>query len=209
MLYWYNIHSISAGFLLRGWTQLLSSSEDWSISDWEALTEKSVRYLLSFSPHDLPKGLFLEIGFSNILPSLKMAFFIVFNLVSKFASWPVAATDIAGAGFILTIPDAECWRNGCCSDSWGKGKSGKNIAVSCGYRNCCLIIHRRKSEWHYEFNKLEDQNIKVYLSLLKIALIVGYIFVASLKCSSQLESSKKKVWESSEFPIYLRGLETN
>ena len=36
-----------------------------------------------------------------------MAFFIAFNLVSKFASCPVPATDIAGAGFILTIPDAE------------------------------------------------------------------------------------------------------
>ena len=36
-----------------------------------------------------------------------MAFSIAFNLVSKFASCPVAATDIAGAEFILTIPDPE------------------------------------------------------------------------------------------------------
>ena len=36
-----------------------------------------------------------------------MAFSIAFNLVSKFVSCHVAATDIAGAGFILTIPDAE------------------------------------------------------------------------------------------------------
>ena len=36
-----------------------------------------------------------------------MTFSIAFNLVSKFASCPVATTDIAGAGFILTIPDAE------------------------------------------------------------------------------------------------------
>ena len=36
-----------------------------------------------------------------------MAFSIAFNLVSKFTSCPVAVTDIAGAGFILTIPDAE------------------------------------------------------------------------------------------------------
>ena len=36
-----------------------------------------------------------------------MAFSIAFNLVSKFASCAVAATDIAGAGFILTLPDAE------------------------------------------------------------------------------------------------------
>ena len=35
-----------------------------------------------------------------------MAFSIAFNLVSKFASGPVPATDIAGAGFILTIPGA-------------------------------------------------------------------------------------------------------
>ena len=72
----------------------------------EALTEKSVRYLLSFSPRDFPEGLFVEMNFSNVLPNLKMAFSIAFNLVSKFASCPVAATDIAGAGFILTIPDA-------------------------------------------------------------------------------------------------------
>ena len=46
----------------------------------------------------------------------------------------------------------------------------------------------------YEFNELEDQNEKVYLPLLKkIALIVGYIFVASLKRSSRLGSSKQKV----------------
>ena len=38
---------------------------------------------------------------------MKIAFSIAFNLVSKFASCPVAATDIAGAGFKLTIPDAE------------------------------------------------------------------------------------------------------
>ena len=36
-----------------------------------------------------------------------MAFSIAFNLVSKFASCPLAATDIVGAGYILTIPDAE------------------------------------------------------------------------------------------------------
>ena len=45
--------------------------------------------------------------FSNALPNLKMAFSIAFNLVSKFASCLSAATDIPGAGFILTIPDAE------------------------------------------------------------------------------------------------------
>ena len=57
---------------------------------------------------------------------------------------------------------------------------------------------------------IEDQNIKVYLSILKkIAIIVGYIFAASLKRSSRLGSSKQKVWESLEFPIYTRGLETN
>ena len=36
-----------------------------------------------------------------------MKFFIAFNLVSKFASFPVAATDIDGAGFTLTTSDAE------------------------------------------------------------------------------------------------------
>ena len=36
-----------------------------------------------------------------------MTFSIAFNLVPKFSSCPVAAADIAGAGFLLTIPDAE------------------------------------------------------------------------------------------------------
>ena len=73
------------------------------MSDWEVLTEKTVRYPLSFSPRDLPEGLFVEMSFSNVLPNLKMTFFIAFNLVAKFASCPVATTDIAGAGFILTM----------------------------------------------------------------------------------------------------------
>ena len=46
-------------------------------------------------------------NFSNVLPNFQKAFSIAFNLVSKFAFCPVAVTDIAGAGFILTIPDAE------------------------------------------------------------------------------------------------------
>ena len=71
------------------------------------MTEKSVRYPLSFSPRDLTGGLFVEMNFSNVLPNLKMAFSMAFNLVSKFVSCHVAATDIAGARFILTIPDAE------------------------------------------------------------------------------------------------------
>ena len=36
-----------------------------------------------------------------------MAFSIAFNLVSKFVSCPVAAADIAGAEFVLTLRDAE------------------------------------------------------------------------------------------------------
>ena len=36
-----------------------------------------------------------------------MAFSIACYLVSKFASCPLAATDIVGARFIFTIPDAE------------------------------------------------------------------------------------------------------
>ena len=36
-----------------------------------------------------------------------MAFSIAFNIISKFTSCPVAVTDIAGAGFVLTITDAE------------------------------------------------------------------------------------------------------
>ena len=173
---------------------------------WEALTEKSVRYPLLFSLRDLPRGLFVEMNFSNVLPNLKMKFSIAFNLVSKFASCPAAATDIAGTG-VFTY-HTWCWWNGC--RSWGRGKSDKNVAVSCGYRNRCLNIQRRKSEWHYESNKLKDQIIKVYWSLLKkIALIVGYIFAASLKRSSRLRSSKQKLWESSKSPIYTRGLKSN
>ena len=36
-----------------------------------------------------------------------MAFSIAFNLVSNFASCPVDATDMTGAGFAITILDAE------------------------------------------------------------------------------------------------------
>ena len=46
-------------------------------------------------------------NFSNALPNLRIAFSVVFNLVSKLASSPVAATHIARAEFILTISDAE------------------------------------------------------------------------------------------------------
>ena len=81
------------------------------------MTEKSFRYPLSFSPHDLSKGLFIEMNFSKVLPNLKIAFSIAFNLVSKFASCPATGAElidragfieyIARAGFILIIPDAE------------------------------------------------------------------------------------------------------
>ena len=76
-------------------------------------------------------------NFSNVLPNLKMTLFIAFNLVSKFSSCPVAATDIAGAGLILTIPGAEEIAVAVAVE--GGGKSDKNIAVSCDYRNRCLI----------------------------------------------------------------------
>ena len=46
-------------------------------------------------------------NFSNVLPNLKISFSIGFNLVSKLTSCPVAGTHVAGAGFILIIPDAE------------------------------------------------------------------------------------------------------
>ena len=46
-------------------------------------------------------------NFSKVLYYLKLAFSISFNIVSKFASCPVASKDIAGAGSILTIAEAE------------------------------------------------------------------------------------------------------
>ena len=46
-------------------------------------------------------------NFSKVLYYLKLAFSIAFNIVSKFASCPVASKDIPGAGSILTIPEAE------------------------------------------------------------------------------------------------------
>ena len=69
------------------------------------MTEKSVTYPLSFSPRDLPEGWFVEINFYKVLPDFKNVFYIAFNLVSKFLSYPVASTGIAK--FILTISDAE------------------------------------------------------------------------------------------------------
>ena len=71
------------------------------------MIEKSVRYPLSFSARDLPKGLFVEMNFSKVLANLKMAFSIAFNLLSKLGSCAVAAANIARAGFILIILDAE------------------------------------------------------------------------------------------------------
>ena len=71
------------------------------------MTEKPVRYPLSFSPHNLRGELFVEINFFNVHPNLKKAFSIAFNLDSKFASCPVTATDITRVGFILTITDVE------------------------------------------------------------------------------------------------------
>ena len=103
--------SIFTAFLLsffwRDGPQLLSSSENWSISDGEALTEKSVRYPISFSPRDLPEGLLIKMNFSKLVPNLKIAISIEFKLVSKFPSYPVASTYTAGAGFILNILDVE------------------------------------------------------------------------------------------------------
>ena len=46
-------------------------------------------------------------NFSKVLSNLKIAFLIVLNLVSKFASCYVAATHVPGVGFILTLADAE------------------------------------------------------------------------------------------------------
>ena len=66
-----------------------------------------MRYPLSFSPRDLPKGLLVEINFSKIVPNLKIAFSIALNLVLKVASCHLATIDITGTGFVLTIPYAE------------------------------------------------------------------------------------------------------
>ena len=46
-------------------------------------------------------------NFSKLFPKLKIAFSLAFKLVSKFASCPVAAADIAGVGFTLTTTNAE------------------------------------------------------------------------------------------------------
>ena len=44
-------------------------------------------------------------NFFKVLPNLKMSFSVVFKLTSKLESFPVAAIDMGGARFILTIPD--------------------------------------------------------------------------------------------------------
>ena len=46
-------------------------------------------------------------NFSKLLPNLQIGFSIAFKLISKLASCAVAATGIAGVGFVLTIPYAE------------------------------------------------------------------------------------------------------
>ena len=80
-------------------------------------------------------------NFPNVLPNLIIAFSVVFNLVSKLASSPVAATHIAGAEFILTIPDGEEITIVVIVE---RDKSDKNIIVRCGCINRCLTTHWRK-----------------------------------------------------------------
>ena len=145
------------GFFWGGASQLLSLSEDWSVSDWKALTEK---YNSS--------GIY------------------------TYHTW--------------------YWRNRCCSVSWGRGKSDKNIAFSCGYMNRCLIIYRRKSEWHYESNKLEDQNTKVYFWrrspwLLVISLQQNWCAPAGLEVQSRrFEKARSSSFVREDWKLIRRKL---
>ena len=133
-------------------------------------------------------------NFSKVFPNLKIAFCIQPRFKICISS---CSCNRYSWSRIFTYHTC-CWRNSYLSDS----KSGKGIAVSCGYWNCYLNIHRRKNEWHYEFNKLEDQNIKLYLSLVKkIALIASYIFVASLKRSSRYGSSNRRFKKARSSPL--------
>ena len=50
---------------------------------------------------------------------------------------------------------------------------------------------------------------KVFSCALFTTTTIGYIFVVSLEYSSRLRSSRPKVSESLELPVYTRGLETN
>ena len=45
-------------------------------------------------------------NFPEVTHNLKITFFIVFSLVSKLVS-TAAATDLAGAGFVLTVHNGE------------------------------------------------------------------------------------------------------
>ena len=156
MLYKYhNIHSISAGFLLRRWAAVtLIIRAGFLLRRWAAVT-LIIRGLISFRLESidweinqisfiifslwLTEGLFVEINFSKLFPNLKIAFSIAFKLISKLASCSCNRYSWSGICTYHTL----CWRNSRRSDSWERGKSDKSVIVSCGYCNRCLIIIRR------------------------------------------------------------------
>ena len=167
------------GFFWGGGPELLSSSEDWLISDCEALTGESVRYTLSLT---CPKDCLLKQIFPKY-SSIWKWYCTLHNIQSSFKI-KILSCSCSNRYRSETIYTCHTWRrrNSCRSDSWGRVKSHKGIAVKCGYMDRCLLSHRRRNRWHYEFNKLADENIKVYLyHLKKITWIFGYIFVVSLK----------------------------
>ena len=91
---------------------------------------------------------------------------------------------IAGAVFMLTIPDAE--------------GIALVVIVEGNVRVLLLAVVIGTVAWLFIGGEVSDimslkvrrQNIRVYLFLLKkITMIVGYIFVARLKRSSRLGSS--------------------
>ena len=132
---------------------------------------------------DLPEGLFLEMNFSKLLSNLKMAFAVAFNLVSKLASCLVAATVIVGAEFIFNIPDTEEIVVVVIVEEEVRVTRVLLLAVVIGSVFWLFIGRKKVTLW---VNKLADQNIKVYLFRLNnIALIVGYIFLGSLRSSKQ------------------------
>ena len=73
---------------------------------WKHWLRNQSDILYHFLHVTYPRDCLLERTFPTYSPIWKRTS-ISFNLVSKFASCPVAPTDITGVGFILTVPDGE------------------------------------------------------------------------------------------------------
>lgn len=103
--YQYSLYYFRVSFEEVGYSYY-HRTDQFHIWKWNELDKKLVRYRQSFYSRDFSERLFIEMNLSEVTHNLKIPFFIVFNLISKLVS-TAAATDLTGAGFILTVHNGE------------------------------------------------------------------------------------------------------